>query len=156
MIGETKLVVVPQVENDCEYDVWIDGVYRSNYQFIKKSDQYGYIEIKIDIKKGDLKINNKLCWALYSTKDDNILPLKQLEYCDWFYGLNCKVNKWYNGPMTLNFYHLFLQGPSYFNGINPVYNYKQKLFGDPNYVKLNTNLLKKELGLRKDNDIQKM
>ena len=58
--------------------------------------------------------------------------------------------------MTLNFYHLFLQGPSYLNGINPVYNYKPKLFADPDRVELNTNLLKKELGLRKDNDIQKM
>ena len=51
MIGQTQLVVVPQVENDCEYEIWIDGKHQDNYQFIKQSVEYGYRKIKIHVKK---------------------------------------------------------------------------------------------------------
>ena len=149
MIGQTQLVVVPQVENDCEYEIWIDGKHQDNYQFIKQSVEYGYRKIKIHVKKGDIKINSKLCWAMYTTKDNNMLPLKPSDYCDWFYGIDCKVDTWYSGPVILNFYHLFPQGPTYFNGINPVFDYKTTLKADPTKKNHNTELLKK-LALKGD------
>ena len=33
--GQTNLIVVPQIENNARYEVYIDGIKRENYQFIK-------------------------------------------------------------------------------------------------------------------------
>ena len=144
---ETFIHVVPRITENADYKVFIDGVLSSNYCFSKKSFEFGFKEITIELISGDLIIDKKMCWATYPTHDYNSIPLEQFRFCDWFHGLNCNVDTWYRAPFTLNFYHLYLQGPSYFKGINPFYDYKKHLVGDINNKIENTIKLKKELKL---------
>lgn len=126
MKNRTSIIVVPQIEEETEYDIYIDSKYVPKYQFYKKSSEYGYRNIVIKVHKGFIKINRDLCWACYTTNDDNFLPIVQNDYCDWFHGINCKADVWYKAPKILHFYHLFFQGPSYLNGINPIFDYDAK------------------------------
>tara|TARA_B100000575_G_scaffold294449_1_gene310464 strand:+ start:434 stop:958 length:525 start_codon:yes stop_codon:yes gene_type:complete len=146
--GQTNLIVVPQIENNARYEVYIDGIKRENYQFIKLSEEYSYKEIRILLLEGSIKISDSACWAIYPTFDNNIIPLKQSDYCDWFFSETEEVNKWYNAPYELNFLHIFLQGPSYFKGIKPIYDYQPTLLGDPKLKKENTEKLLMHLGLQ--------
>ena len=143
----TKIIVVPQVEDHTDYKVWIDNEQVSNYYFEKKSSHYGYKQIKIELIKGSFKLNEKKCWALYPTHDNNSLPFLQYQFCEWFHGLDCSINKWYQAPRVLNFYHLYLQGPSFFKGMQATFNYDPVIPAEWNKTIENSLLLKRELNL---------
>lgn len=141
------VVVVPRVDHHTIYEVYIDDVKQDTYKFAKKSEEYSFKKIKINLKQGPIKIQKDLCWAMYPTHDGNYIPWKQDNLCDWFVGINCYADKWYYDPQVLEFYHIYLQGPSYFKGTLPIYNYKPVLPVDPKKRKENSLLLKKELNL---------
>ena len=141
------LIVVPRVSEHTLYDVYIDGKQVNTYTFSKKSEEYSFKKITIKVKKGAIKIQKDLCWAMYPTDDGNYIPWKQNDFCDWFVGINCRAEKWYYGKNTLDFYHIYLQGPSYFKGTIPIFDYNPILCADPIRRKQNSLLLKKKLKL---------
>lgn len=146
-MNDPYLIVVPRVDIDTVYDVYIDGIKQQTYTFTKKSEEYSYKRITIDVKKGPIKIQTDLCWAMYPTDDGNYFPWVQEQFCDWFVGINCEPNKWYKDPIKLEFYHIYMQGPSYFKGNIPIYNYEPILSVDPKKKNKKTTQLKKVLDL---------
>lgn len=147
MDKDSFISVIPRIDKHTKYKIFINGDISDTYKFNKKSIDYSYSEIEIHLEAGAIKFEIDLCWCYYPTHDGNYMPLKQMWFCDWFHGINCDINKWYYGKQILKFYHLYLQGPSYFRGTEPIYNYKPVLGGEFGKSKLNTLKLKEILKL---------
>lgn len=147
MLEHPFITMVPRIDEFTDYEVYINGQKSKTYKFTKNSEEYSYKKITIELKSGAIKFEPHLCWCHYPTHDGNFIVDKQENYCNWFFGINCELNKWYYGKQTLNFYHLYLQGPNYYMGTIPVFNYEPIIKAEFGSASKNTEKLKEMLDL---------
>lgn len=130
----TTLLAVDIEEDNADYQIFIDDKECDIYCFEKHSYEYGYKHIKIIVHGGRIKIS-PIAHAFYMNK-----KLIQNNYVDWFYSDNFAVDTWYNHDMS--FYHLYPQGPSYFDNNKDIWDYKPTLAAYYNDKQTITNYLR--------------
>tara|TARA_R110000868_G_scaffold297451_1_gene557767 strand:- start:312 stop:782 length:471 start_codon:yes stop_codon:yes gene_type:complete len=125
-IREAVLNCFPTCSADAEYEVYIDNELVNQYSFIKRDEDYGYRDIRIELYRGTLSIDEYSAVANYPSTTFT-KEIYQTKYIDWFISNTHKLGITYTLGEVIKFKHIFPQGPSLFVGDKPIFLYDNRV-----------------------------
>lgn len=138
MLGTAELIVDVSTSYGTQYDIFIDNQQVEKYSFLKVDREYGCKDIRIEVKRGAVKLAHNSSNAHYLCRNGAIKIVNQYEYIDWFYSHTHTTNAWYSTGEVIKFKHLYPQGPTYFVDDKPIFEYNKVMPAMKNKKKLVT------------------